>query len=395
MASTISAGTTTTTSLSFSGDTSGVLQLQTNGTTTAVTIDTAQRIGIQSTPSSWASPFVPIEYNSGTYQASIAFQSNGNVLSLFTNQYYNGSNNVYKYNGYALQYYLSNNGQHQWFVAPSGTAGATISATQAMTLDNSGNLGIGTTTPGYPLQVYTSSSSNPATISMVNNGTSNTSSLAFVQNGSNNASYTYIVGDGRSSGYLSFSTNNAERARIDNSGNLLVGTASTIGASAAGTTHINGGANNGNEAPLYLRNQYSTAGHYWKVGPTNNAGFIIYNDSNTGQYQTYGATSWTSSSDERLKTNLIPIQNALQKVSTLRAVTGRYLTDEETVSRSFLIAQDVQAVLPEAIDVQNDEKQTLGLRYTEVIPLLVAAIKELSAQVTTLQSQVAALTPKA
>ena len=44
MASTISAGTTTTTALVYSADTSGVLQLQTNGTTTAVTIDTNQNV---------------------------------------------------------------------------------------------------------------------------------------------------------------------------------------------------------------------------------------------------------------------------------------------------------------------------------------------------------------
>ena len=42
-----------------------------------------------------------------------------------------------------------------------------------------------------------------------------------------------------------------------------------------------------------------------------------------------------------------------------------------------MIAQDVQAVLPEAVTVQEDEIGTLGVQYSEVIPLLVAAIKEL------------------
>jgi hypothetical protein len=52
------------------------------------------------------------------------------------------------------------------------------------------------------------------------------------------------------------------------------------------------------------------------------------------------------------------------------------LTDEENMSRSFLIAQDVQAVLPEAVDVGEDEDQSLMLRYTDLIPLLTAAIQE-------------------
>ena len=51
MASIISAGTTSGTSLNLSGDTSGVLQLASNGSTTAVTINTAQKVGIGTTPS--------------------------------------------------------------------------------------------------------------------------------------------------------------------------------------------------------------------------------------------------------------------------------------------------------------------------------------------------------
>ena len=49
----------------------------------------------------------------------------------------------------------------------------------------------------------------------------------------------------------------------------------------------------------------------------------------------------------------------------------------------FRSAQDVQKVLPEAVDMTNNEK--LGLSYTDVIPLLVAAIQELSAKVAALE----------
>lgn len=100
-----------------------------------------------------------------------------------------------------------------------------------------------------------------------------------------------------------------------------------------------------------------------------------------------GGTSWTSLSDERLKTDLMPIQNATQKVNSLRAVTGRFKTDDEGKSRAFLIAQEVELVLPEAIDINDDEIQSLGVRYTDVIPLLVAAIKELKAEIDLLKAQ--------
>jgi hypothetical protein len=104
-----------------------------------------------------------------------------------------------------------------------------------------------------------------------------------------------------------------------------------------------------------------------------------------GVYMNSGATAWTAISDERFKDIIEPISDAVTKVSSLRAVIGKFKTDEKNVRRSFLIAQDVQAVLPEAIDATNPDQ--LGVAYTDVIPLLVAAIKELSAKVTALENK--------
>jgi len=143
MASTISAGTTTTTSLVYTADTSGVLQLQTNGTTTAVTIDTSQNVGIQTTPSAWSANRPAIELG-GSVQGAIAFNGNNSNGGLITyNSYYNGSATVYKNTGYACNYIIgTSSGSHVWTVAPSGSAGANVSSTTAMLLDNSGNLTI-------------------------------------------------------------------------------------------------------------------------------------------------------------------------------------------------------------------------------------------------------------
>lgn len=133
-----------------------------------------------------------------------------------------------------------------------------------------------------------------------------------------------------------------------------------------------------NDVPLVLGNLADTT-KFWDVGPTTAGNFLIYNQAQTGVYLGNGSTSWTSSSDERKKDIIEPIADALNKVSTLRAVIGKYKQDAESVRRSFLIAQDVQAVLPEAVNSTNPDE--LGLQYTDVIPLLVAAIKELKTEI--------------
>jgi hypothetical protein len=119
--------------------------------------------------------------------------------------------------------------------------------------------------------------------------------------------------------------------------------------------------------------------------------YYILNNSLVGVRLDNASTSWSTQSDERSKTALQNIENGLDKVAVLRAVTGRYLSDEENVSRSFLIAQDVVKVLPEAVSEDADENKTLGIRYTEVIPLLVAALKESKERIETLEAKVAAL----
>ena len=107
------------------------------------------------------------------------------------------------------------------------------------------------------------------------------------------------------------------------------------------------------------------------------------------------ATSWSSASDERLKENLVEITDAANKVASLRAVVGNYKFDADKTRKPFLIAQDVQAVLPEAVgsgrNSKDDETEYLNVSYTEVIPLLVAAIKELKSELDTVKAELATL----
>jgi len=191
-------------------------------------------------------------------------------------------------------------------------------------------------------------------------------------------------------------TTNIERARFDTGGSLLVGHTSSsltgrVAAVAMPGFNPVSGADNWKLAALQGRE--ALGGGLSLVDNSGN-GHAMWSDSGilvirqglnggtasvNGVALASGATAWASASDIRLKTILEPIQGAVAKLSSLRTVIGRYKTDPEDARRPFLVAQDVQSVLPEAVDVIDAEGH-LGLRYTELIPLIIAAINELHAQ---------------
>jgi hypothetical protein len=298
-----------------------------------------------------------------THNDGATFDSTGTtqIWMRDTNSTANTKNWGFQISGGDFNILRANDDRATGFVTPVSFAQAPANS---LIIDVSGNVGMGTASPSVKLDAvgatgirvrYDTSGAGISLQQPVASGGD-----AYLLNQANNA--------------FIFGTNNTERMRIDTSGNVLIG-----------TTAIN-------TISPRLTILGMTAGNQWSCGPTSgNDSFFIYNQSSVGVYLGYGNTSWSSSSDERIKTAIIPFENALEKVCTLRAGTGRYLTDEETVSRSFLIAQDVQAVLPEAVNVLDDEIGTLGLQYTDVIPLLVAAIQEQQALITALTARITAL----
>jgi len=195
---------------------------------------------------------------------------------------------------------------------------------------------------------------------------------------------------------IAFAEGGAEAMRIDSSGRLLVNSTSAQGA----PYRVDIGSNSTTGNSLILKNngtealQVTLAGSGLTtvgIGNTTASRIYVYSnvDTATGQYMTSGGTSWNSTSDERLKENLVEIPNAIEKVSALRAVIGNYISDEAKKPTPFLIAQDVQAVFPEAVDASDPD--TLGLSYTGMIPVLVKAIQEQQALITALTTRITAL----
>jgi hypothetical protein len=153
-------------------------------------------------------------------------------LRLLANTRYDGTNYRYTNTGSTAARYDVNNatlGGHAWYTAPSGTAGNTISFTQAMTLDASGSLLVG----------QTSSSSSVYRIE-TNNATDNRfgMNVGGVLTGALQATSNEmkLLAAG-ASGVLTFQTNSNERARFDTAGNLLVGMTATA-TSSAKTLHL-------------------------------------------------------------------------------------------------------------------------------------------------------------
>lgn len=110
-------------------------------------------------------------------------------------------------------------------------------------------------------------------------------------------------------------------------------------------------------------------------------------------------------SDARLKSNIIPITGAMDKVSAINGVyynpnqiAARLIGEDPTATKVGLIAQEVESVLPQVIklapfDMQADGSSITGenyktLQYERVVPLLVEAIKELNEKIVVLEHQV-------
>jgi len=93
----------------------------------------------------------------------------------------------------------------------------------------------------------------------------------------------------------------------------------------------------------------------------------------------------TAFSDERLKSNITTIPDALSKVTEMRGV--HYVRNETGKDSSGVIAQEMQKVAPELVLTAEDEMGTLSVNYGNITGYLIEAIKELKAEIEELKAR--------
>jgi hypothetical protein len=182
---------------------------------------------------------------------------------------------------------------------------------------------------------------------------------------------------------MAFAEGGAEVGRFDSSGNLLVGRTAISASERVGITF---GA--GNEGIRTVVASTATQFH------------IAFNNGSTvGAISTNGsATTYSTSSDYRLKENVQPMIGALAKVAALKPVTYKWKIDG--ADGEGFIAHELAEVVPDAVtgekDAVNEDGsiKPQGIDTSFLVATLTAAIKEQQQMIETLQAKVAALEAK-
>jgi len=97
------------------------------------------------------------------------------------------------------------------------------------------------------------------------------------------------------------------------------------------------------------------------------------------------ATAFNTTSDYRLKQNIEPMVGGLAKLSALTPKTFEFKAEPDVKVDGF-IAHEVQAVVPQAVTGEKDGEEMQGMDHSKLVPVLVAAVQELSAKVAALES---------
>ena len=261
------------------------------------------------------------------------------------------------------------------------------------------SLGIGTASPSAKFQVDSSSATYSANIRARNSNFGSgvvgaASGILTVATDMNNIAF--YTGSNLGVNGTSVPTN--ERARIDSSGNLLVGTTTTnpgngnntIGTAVQGATGFYGCREPANYC-MYLN---STA-----LDGSNRANYIsfgLYGTNNIGAIHANGlATVYATSSDYRLKENVAPLNGSLDKVMQLKPCKWKW-KDIDAEAEGF-IAHELQEVCPSAVsgdkDAVNEDGsiKPQGVDTSFLVATLTAAIQEQQALIQSLTARITAL----
>lgn len=403
---TIYSGTTSEGNLIFADGTTGTQQYMgllrydhadnamkfyTNGGTLGMTQDSSGNLGLGVTPSAWSSGYKALQLGTNT---SLAGNTGGSVAILSSNAYFDGSNYV-RITADSSALYQMATGSHNWRIAGSGSAGSTVSFTQAMTLNASGDLIVGGNTVVYDLagrRVITINGASQAALGFTVNA---------VDKGILIHTGTDMIMSNSVAGAITFQTTNTERMRIDSSGLLLQGsTSATFTMPSTGGASFKASTTAGGSPIVEIGNTDTTTGSdgspalmVFKGSTTtgSNARFIQFSANGSGTTMgaivgvASGLCAFANFSDISLKKNIQPLAGSLSKIIALKPSSFDMISDNGHVNAGF-IAQDVQKVYPEYVieNMANEGEKPLmaitGGMSGGFIAELVKAIQELKAE---------------
>jgi hypothetical protein len=184
-------------------------------------------------------------------------------------------------------------------------------------------------------------------------------------------------------GYFTVSTNGSERMRIDSSGNLLLGTTAFQGGSTIG---------------FQINATNNTSGQYAQL-IKNSSGTEIFQMRCNGGLANYSAND-ANLSDERVKTDIKLAGSYLDKICAIPVKTFNYIDQTDDLLNLGVIAQDVEAVAPELVDIggfgetPEDGIPLKAIYQTDLQYALMKCIQEQQAIITDLKSRIETLEAK-
>jgi hypothetical protein len=262
---------------------------------------------------------------------------------------------------------------------------------EAMRIDSAGNLLVGTTTAKTALTVN-------------GGGVTGLNSSAFAWQHYQQASSSYTATSIQSvisgaSAYLTFSTNGnwtngnaSEAARLDSSGNLLVGTTSSFSARLA----VKDSTSNGTTNAIYCKNSadttlfYISSNGYFVTGTGANSPYNLTTASGSNVTIESDGVLKRSTSSLKYKTDVQDATHGLAEVLQLRPVTYKGKNDGDKVFGGLIAEEVHEAGLTEFVQYAEDGSPD-ALAYGNMVSLLTKAIQEQQALIETLTQRITAL----